>query len=273
MKASVIVAVYKDVRALELIFESLSYQTYKNFEVVVAEDGQDEHMAVCVANAKEMHDFEIKHTTQEDKGVRKSRSQNNGILASEGEYLIFIDGDCVLYSTFIDGHVALAKPKQVLSGRRLNLDEKISLRLRNKVITPLEVEKKLLTRFIYLAFNKEVKYEQGIYIRPHSFLFGLINKNRNTAILGCNFSVWKKDIVDINGFDEGYGGTAVSDDTDLDWRFRGIGLQVASCKNAANMFHLWHKINARESDTSALLRLKENQKKGLYVCNKGLNTH
>ena len=39
MKVSVIIAVYKDVEALELIIESLKNQTYKNFEVIIAEDG------------------------------------------------------------------------------------------------------------------------------------------------------------------------------------------------------------------------------------------
>ncbi|MFY9082810.1 glycosyltransferase, partial [Aliarcobacter butzleri] len=39
MKISLIIAVYKDVESLELIIESLRNQTYKNFEVIIAEDG------------------------------------------------------------------------------------------------------------------------------------------------------------------------------------------------------------------------------------------
>ena len=99
MKVSVIVAVYKDVEALELIIESLKNQTYKNFEVIIAEDGQDEKMQAFIKSIK---DLDIKHATQEDIGVRKSKSQNNGIKTSSGEYLIFIDGDCILYSDFIE---------------------------------------------------------------------------------------------------------------------------------------------------------------------------
>ena len=48
MKVSVIIAVYKDVEALELIIESLKNQTYKNFEVIIAEDGQDEKMQAFI---------------------------------------------------------------------------------------------------------------------------------------------------------------------------------------------------------------------------------
>ena len=272
MKVSVIVAVYKDVRALELIFESLSYQTYKNFEVVVAEDGQDKAMAECVKNAREVYDFEIKHTTQEDKGVRKARSQNNGILASKGEYLIFIDGDCVLYSTFIQGHVSLSRQNRVLSGRRVNLNEELSLALRDGKLKSYDIEKSYLKKYFYLAFDKTIKYEQGIYIDPKGILYKFLQKRkRNVAILGCNFSCWKKDMVEINGFDEGYGGTAISDDTDLDWRFRAKGIEIISCKNVANMFHLWHKTVNRGDDSEALARLQENQERKIYICEEGLN--
>mgnify|MGYP001122577400 FL=1 len=80
-------------------------------------------------------------------------------------------------------------------------------------------------------------------------------------------------MLEINGFDESYGETAVSDDMDLDWRFRAKGLKLISCKNAANMFHLWHKAHDRgdASKQVALMRLRES--KGEYICQKGLNTH
>jgi len=129
MKASVIVAVYKDVEALSLIVQALKMQTYKDFEVVIAEDGQDEKIAEFVSS---IEGLEVKHTTQEDLGVRKARSQNNGILASSAEYLIFIDGDCIPYTTFVEGHLLLAQEGCVLTGRRVNLPRAISEDLRKE---------------------------------------------------------------------------------------------------------------------------------------------
>ncbi|PKN14381.1 MAG: glycosyl transferase family 2, partial [Deltaproteobacteria bacterium HGW-Deltaproteobacteria-24] len=111
MKVSVIIAVYKDVQALELIIESLKQQTYKNFEVIIAEDGQDEHMKAFVDSITSL---EVKHTTQEDLGIRKTRSLNNGIIASSGKFLIFIDGDCIPYSTFIESYVILSEENCIL---------------------------------------------------------------------------------------------------------------------------------------------------------------
>jgi glycosyltransferase involved in cell wall biosynthesis len=275
MKVSLIIAVYKDIEALELIFETLSYQTYKNFEVIVAEDGNSKQMQECVNKAKERYDFEIKHTTQEDKGVRKARSQNNAILASSGEYIIFIDGDCLLYSTFIQGHVFLAKEGRVLSGRRIDLPQKLSQKIRNKEIFPFDIEKNIILKYFYLAFDKTVKYEQGIYINPKGIFYKLFMKNkpRNTAILGCNFSAWKKDLIALNGFDEDYGESAVSDDMDWDWRFKAYNLEIVSCKNIANMMHLWHKAHDRGDATAMVRKMLENKKNNKFICQKGLNTH
>jgi len=275
MKVSLIIAVYKDTLALELILESLAYQTYKNFEVIVAEDGQSQEMAACVQKAQQKYDFAIKHTTQEDRGVRKARSQNNAILASDGEYLIFIDGDCILYSTFIAGHVALAKEKQVLSGRRIDLPQKLTQSVKEGRVKALDIEKHLLSKYLYLAFDKDVKFEQGIYINPNGFLYKtfLQKRQRSVAILGCNFSAWREDMVALNGFDESYGESAISDDVDWDWRFRAYGLEIKSCKNVANMMHLWHRAHNRGDASHLMQKMYEKRDKNLYIPKEGLNTH
>lgn len=44
MRVSLIIAVYKDVESLSLIIQALKRQTYKNFEVIIAEDGKNIQM-------------------------------------------------------------------------------------------------------------------------------------------------------------------------------------------------------------------------------------
>lgn len=275
MKLSVIIAVYRNTEALGFVLDSLERQTYTNFEVIVAEDGDDDAMAKFVEQAREHYSFEIIHTTQEDKGVRKARSQNNAILQSHGDYLVFIDGDCVLYSTFLHGHASLAHKGCVLSGRRIDLPMKLTQKVKTKQVTPYEIESWYMSRFLYLAFDKSVKYEQGIYIAPESLLYTILlaKRERTTAILGCNFSVWKEDIVRLNGFDESYGESAVSDDVDWNWRFEAAGLKIHSCKNVANMMHLWHKAHDRGDASKYIQRMQENQKANKFICENGLNLH
>lgn len=271
MKVSIIVAVYKNIKALDLIIQSLRKQTYKNFEVVIVEDGQYPAMKEYVES---IDDLDVIHTTQEDLGVRKARSQNNGILASTGKYLIFIDGDCIPYTTFIENHIKLSETNTILSGRRVNLNEKVTNEIFENKITPYKIEKTYLRQFS-LMFDKSVKYEQGIYLNPDNYLYKklLKNKKRNVSILGCNFSCFKKDFVAINGFDEGYGGTALSDDTDLTWRFKACGAKLKSCKNIANVFHLYHCVVNRGSHIQELELMNKNKKNNKFICQNGINTH
>lgn len=44
MKASVIISVYKNVDALRLVLDSLRYQTEKDFEIIISEDGNSDIM-------------------------------------------------------------------------------------------------------------------------------------------------------------------------------------------------------------------------------------
>jgi len=272
VKVSLIVAVYKDVEALELIVRSLQTQRYKNFELIVAEDGQDATMAAYV---KSIQKLEVLHTTQEDRGVRKARSQNNAIGVSTGEYLVFIDGDCLLHSRFIEAHAVLARRGSVLSGRRLNLNAALTKKLRAHTLSPQQFEQRFAWYVPQLAFDREARLEQGIFLDPKGLFYAALlgHKKRNTSILGCNFSCFKSDMLAINGFDESYGQSAVSDDMDLDWRFRAYGLTLRSCKNAAVMYHLHHKAHQRGDARAQVALMREREQEGKYICEAGLNTH
>lgn len=275
MKVSVIIAVYKDVQALELIIESLKQQTYKNFEVVIAEDGQDEQMKAFVDS---ITGLDVKHTTQEDLGIRKTRSLNNAILASNGDFLIFLDGDCIPYSTFIESYLKLSETGYILSGRRVNLGPKYSQKLRNKKFSPIFLEKTFILKYICIAIDcKEGHSEDGFYFSPDGWFYHKFIKNRksSTSILGCNYACFKKDIVAINGYDESYGETALGDDTDLEWRFRAYGCQIKSARNIANVFHLYHSRSFRDKiDTTKYLKLFHlNKKNNQFICSMGLSQH
>lgn len=274
MKVSLIVAVYKDIEALRLILKSLEYQTYKNFEVVVAEDGESQEMARCIEAAKEEFDFEILHTTQEDEGVRKSRSQNNAIRASCGEYLIFIDGDCLPYSHFIENHLLLSAEKNIVTGRRVNVGPKYSQMLRERVIESLYLEKNFMRKYFDIKEDaKEERHsEEGFEIKPKGIIHTLMKKLRKKEfpLLGCNMSFYKKAMLDINGFDEGLGNSAMASDTDLEWRFKGLGYSIVSARYIANEFHLYHKRSPHDYDRSLDLQMMQNRENKLYRCLDGL---
>ncbi len=274
-KVSLIVAVYKDIEALDLIIQALKTQTYKNFEVVIAEDNDSKKMKDYVSSIQGLN---VKHTFQEDLGIRKTRSVNNAILASDGEYLIFIDGDCIPYSTFIESHVFLSEAGSIISGRRCNLGPKYAGLLRSKKLSPLELENSFVFRFPFIAKDtKEGHAEAGFYIKANGFLYNAFLKNRKSSkgILGCNYSCFRKDMININGYDEGYGETAVGDDTDLEWRFKASGLKIKSAKNVANIFHLYHDRSFKHvlSAEKELKNMERNKNNNLFKCKEGLDKH
>lgn len=274
MKVSVIIAVYKDVEALGLIFDSLVYQTYRNFEAVVAEDGSSQVMQNFIDDAKGKYDFEIVHITQEDRGVRKSRSQNNGIRASSGEYLIFIDGDCILYSNFIENHIALSGEKNIVAGRRVNVGPRYSQMLRERKISAKWLEEHFMSQ--YFSIKEDAKNErhseEGFSIKPHGIIHKIMKniRKKEFPLLGCNMSFYKKAILEINGFDEGLGNSSMASDTDLWWRFKGLGYKVVSAKYIANEFHLFHKRSPDDYNRGLDLQMMHNKENNIYRCKDGI---
>jgi len=276
LKVSVIIAFYKDLEALELILEALERQTYSNIEVVVAEDNNDPQTVLLLDKFRKSLD--IIHNSHEDIGRTKAAAQNKAICAASGEYLIFIDGDCVPYSTFVEGHVALSAKKKVLSGRRVNVDADLSKKMRQHKLKTSIFEKYYLYYVLTdLVWRKKTHYEQGFYIKPNGTLYNkfITNKKRNVQILGCNFSCYKEDFVAINGFDESYGLSILGDDTDLNWRFVDYGATISSCKNVANVFHLDHKRPSYpDYDPSEdLARFNKVKAEHKFFCDEGLNKY
>ena len=272
MKVSLLLPTYKDAVSLELILESLTYQTYKNFEVIVAEDAQEKITKNIINKFKNI--LEIKHISHKDIGNRKAIILNKALVNVSGEYLIFIDGDTIAFSNFIKSHVILSKKKQILCGRRVNLGDKVSSDLRNRKTKAIELERNYFKYFFYLNRDNIRHYEQGIYINPKSIFYKLVQKfDTNLHIVGSNFSCFKQDLVDINGFDEDIVGGS-KDDVDLEWRFIANGCKLATCKFSANLFHLNHSRVCRKKDIEiANKQMELNKINNKYFCKNGLNKY
>ena len=271
MFVSVIVPTYKDLDALKLILETLSYQTYTNFEVIIAEDDNAAEVKKFLETYTST--FEIKHFSHEDRGWRKAKALNGAITLSSGEYLIFFDGDCLAYSTFVEAHVALSETKRVLCGRRINTGDKVSKALRDKEITALDIEKNFFSFWRKFKSDGARHIEQGLYLFPKSLFYKNIIKllDKKKRLVGCNFSLFKEDIVKINGFDEAYLSGDVADDVDVEWRLNAIGVKNKSCKYAANLIHLNHaRADRADAHKRNFLIMQENQRNNKHFCKEGL---
>lgn len=266
-KATLIISVYKNTTFLEAVLLSVEKQTWKDFEVIISEDGDSAEMRDFVAKVK--LSMPILHLTQEDLGWRKNLALNRAIQAAKADWLVYIDGDCVLHPRFMEFHWRLADEKSILAGKRIKLDPHTSQELISHQIDLEEMNQVIWKRSGQIKTNGGGFVEEGLFFDPNGFL-GFIPRMRKMKYLkGCNMSFHRKAIEAINGFDEDYIKPAVGEDADLLWRFQGMGYALKSMRNRAVQYHLYHKESWTDQEENLQL-MKKNQAEKRYVCLNGL---
>lgn len=87
---SIIVPIYNTEKYLKQCIESIVNQTYKNFELILVDDGSTDSSGEICDKYNEKYDF-IKVIHQKNKGVSSAR--NVGIDISQNDWICFVDSD------------------------------------------------------------------------------------------------------------------------------------------------------------------------------------
>jgi glycosyltransferase involved in cell wall biosynthesis len=268
-KLSLIISVYNKVSTLELILTALSIQSFKDFEVLIADDGSGENMKKFISDYKKSGKTDITHIHHDDKGFRKNKILNEAIKKSRSEYLVFIDGDCIPHSDFLHQHYLNRKKNTVLCGRRVNLSKRLSDEITTGKILSKDFEKVNLKHFYDSWRSRKVRstfVEEGLMVR-NKLLRKLFVKGE-AHIVGCNFSLHRELIEKINGFDENYTGPGIGEDSDIEFRLRLAGSKFGTLRNLAILFHIYHKATA---ETDANYEYFEKvQMRNDFMCENGL---
>lgn len=251
MKVSLIISFFNRIDYLRLILAALKNQSYKDFEAIIADDGSKAEVVSEIEKLSLSLPFMVKVVWHEDKGFRKNRILNDAIRASETDYLIFIDGDCIPHKDFIKEHVTNSEDYTCLTGRRVNLSKRITDRLNEKKISEYALENMTLELIEDGLLGKSDYVERGIYV-TNPIIRDFLNK-KERGLLGCNFSLHKKDMLAINGFDERYEAPSIGEDTDVELRLRRNGVKIKSLNNIAVQYHLYHKLQNRPQENLDLL--------------------
>ncbi len=103
---SIIVPVYKVEKYLKKCIESILAQTYKDFELILVDDGSpDNSGAICDEYAKK--DSRIKVIHKQNGGVSSAR--NAGIEIAKGEFINFVDSDDTIPCDSLENLIKLQK--------------------------------------------------------------------------------------------------------------------------------------------------------------------
>lgn len=260
MRTSLIITTYNWKEALELSLLSVFKQSRYPDEIIIADDGSDNATRETVARLAKESPVPLIHSWQQDKGFQLARSRNKAIARSTGDYLILIDGDIVLERHFIADHIQAAKAGFFVQGSRVLLREKTT-------------EQALRQKEINLSFcSPDIKNRKNC-IRSHllSRLFSF-SSNKLTGSKTCNFALWKKDALAVNGFNEEFKGWG-REDSEFTARLLNNNIKRQNIRFNAIAFHLHHPMNSRRDLTANDAILLNTCSKKLTWCEQGLNQH
>ena len=259
MKLSLIISAYNQRSSLEKIFHALALQRNPPDEILVADDGSVDGTDELIANWRNKFNPPIQHLWHPDNGFLKTTILNKSVAAATGEYIVFLDGDCVPHPKFIEDHRALAERGYWVQGRRCFVREPF------------------VASFVPGA-TPIVKWAlQGRISRPAKSVrlpFAIVRRDRGQrGILGCNMAFWRDDIVAVNGFDESYQGRGMGADSDLGSRVYNLGRLRKFVYGRALVFHLDHPIMPRPHFDANRARLDEVLRSGKTRCEQGLEQY
>jgi len=246
---SIIITTYDRPDALIAVLNALTAQTDKKFEIIIADDGSTMNTLEAVYSLQ--WPFSLRHVWQPDDGFRAASIRNKAVTQARGDYLIFLDGDCVPLPSFVATHRMLAEKKWLVVGNRILLSE---------LFTKCALTQQFPLHLQDYQFWREAK-KAGKCNRTLPFLhlpLGPLRKLRRKKWRGamtCNLAVWRCDFDAVNGFDINFSGWGY-EDSDLVVRMLARGVRVKSGRFAAPVLHLWHKENDRQKSDDNWARLQ-----------------
>ena len=235
MHISLVITTYNRPDALKIVLSALSVQrTSVDFEVIIADDGSTKETATLIEQTRVTVPYSLHHVWQEDKGFRAAMARNRAIAMACGDYVIFLDGDCVPLSDFVASHYQLAELGWFVVGNRILLSQ----RLTHQVIDHAwPVWTWSFSQWGRFYLRGDVNRLFPLVKLPK--LFRTYRSHTWQGAKTCNLGVWREDLLSVNGFDEGFEGWG-HEDAELVVRLLKSGIRRKEGRFAVPVCHLWH---------------------------------
>jgi glycosyltransferase involved in cell wall biosynthesis len=248
-RLSVVLATYERPECLEVVLQALLDQSDRAFDVVVADDGSGPDVREKV-DVWRSH-LDLTHAWHPKDGFRKALALNEATRAARGDYLVFLDADCVPRRGFVRAVRKGARAGWFLSTKRLMLSEPFSRRV---------LEHRLpVWRWSAAEWLVRAPREVG---RP-GYLVSARDRGRPWRSGSAEFvppehaysliGVFRSDLERVNGFDARCTSALDGEDQDLAIRLRRSGLKCGWAGPASTVFHLWHEPRSYQVDGRAPL--------------------
>lgn len=252
---------YNSEEWLEKVIWGFSVQTELDFEIIIADDGSTSKTKELLEVLRPQISMSLLHVWQKDEGFQKTRILNKAILASNSDYLIFTDGDCIPRKDFVETHLQQRKKQFFLSGGYFKLPMNISQSITKEDILfqkCFQIDW-LLSRGLKKSFKNNKLSSTGFMSKFLNF----ITPTKPTWN-GHNASAWKEDLIAVNGFNQEmqYGG----EDRELGERLFNMGLKSQQIRYSAIVVHLDHaRSYVSEEAWQKNFDIRENTRKNKVV--------
>lgn len=250
----IIISTYNHPIWLEKTLWGYFYQTFKDFEIIIADDGSTEETSNLIKKFTDKTNMKIIHVWHEDHGFQKNKILNKAILATNSEYLIITDQDCIPRKDFVETHLRLAEDGFFLSAGYFRLPHDIS-----DEITKEDIKNQSIFDLKWLH-EKGMKYNfKSTKLIKNQIFSEFMNfiTTAKPSWNGCNSSCWRSDLIKINGFNEEmkYGG----EDREFGERMILNNIKSKQIRYSAICVHLFHKRPYK--DDALILKNKEIRKR------------
>jgi len=273
MKISIIVTTYNRPTALNLVLAGLAKQVVNpqtEWEVLIADDGSKNDTAQLIASWQQRFPTQLVHVWHEDLGFRAGAIRNRAAAQSSGDYLVFLDGDCVPMPDFVQQHAQLAERGWYIAGNRVLLAESFTQTLLSQ---PNAIEIMEWSIWQWMVAKWQAKTNRALpWLRLKLSSMRKKRHSRWEVVKSCNLGVWKTDFVAINGFDEAFSGWG-HEDSDFAVRLLRWGVLIKDGRYAVPVLHLWHQENDRSNQAENWQKLEVTLKSHHTAAKIGYNSY
>lgn len=236
MSVTVIISAYGVHSPLDKALIAYSVQSLMPDEIIIAEDGMNKEISALVKKFSPLFKIPLIHLTQHKNGFRKNCILNKAVAASIGKLLIFTDQDILPRKDFIAMHVSLCKPHSFISGgSHLN----IKASYHEKFLTYSDITNQNIFNVNFIKQHTSFNFRKT-RLTTNKFIARLLDSiTPRNVFIGCNSSVYRKNILKVNGFDESmaYGGG----DVNLGIRLNNQGYKGKRYMHSLVCLHLEHQ--------------------------------
>jgi len=265
MKISFIVLTYNRADALLAVLRSLSEQCDARHEVLIADDGsRPEQVEMLYANCPSFQ-CPVRHVWHADTGFTAARARNLAASYARGDYLVFLDGDCIPNKAFVAQHTRLAERGCFVNGSRVLLSQHLT----DQVLKGnIDLPSRPLSFWLQARLKGDCNKLLHLLVWPWR-LFRVKQGFLWRGIRSCNLGVWRQDFVSVNGFDETFHGWG-HEDADLVLRLSHLGVKRKNGFMATEVFHLWHQEHERAQESLNKDRVIQRMKTDVIQAEEGL---